>query len=528
MTDTQKTQRKHTKNNDSQSKPQIGDSLPAPKRPAKARTKAKNKPVNSVEQRPQKQRPQKQKKRLKAKKPQKSASSNKPRKTGRQNKQVGRYQMLVHKDGLFTHTAIMQGLELTEYSISSEDYSDNEIYGNIYMGQVESIYPGTEMAFINIGTSKNAVLHQGDLMPEMEDYEEPKANGQSSTLQIELALRPKQHVLCQVVKNPIAHKGGRLTQEISLPGRYLIFKPNRGSFGISRSIDVSDSDKKRFSRIIKSILPKGHGVIVRTSAKEATEEEITEDLNSLMDQWGSIEQLSKRSGAPALLYRGADTTFRAVRDKFNTDFRGISIDNLEFYEKVSTYIKSVAPSLIDRVYYHDSEVRKLSLFEEHHVYEQLSKALNKTVWLPSGGSILIESTEALTAVDVNTAKSTSSLGLEDTVLNTNLEAAVEVAKQLRLRDIGGIIVIDFIDMQESKSKERLTQELRRALAQDPTRTQIENISSFGLVEMTRKRIGEGLMVSFSDLCDDCGGIGRIVDKSLLSSVAVPSKTQKKK
>lgn len=478
-----------------QKPPKIGDTLPAPKqvenRKAKRnkRTKGGEKPANANgKYNKQKSRPQ-----------------NRSNRKDVDTVYKGRYQMFVHRANSHTHTAVIQGKQLTEYSVSRDDYTEEEIFGNIYMAVARNIYAGTEMAFLDIGTSKNAVLHRGNMVTEMEDYDD---NEEHAAPPIDVALRPNQHVLCQVIKNPIDHKGGRLTQEISLPGRYVILIPNKKSVAISRSIPTSE--KKRLHRVLDRFRPKNHGIIVRTAATTASDSDIREDINLLVKQWQKIEEVSKRAGAPSLIYRGADVTFRNIRDKFNEEYRSLIVDDLSLYEEIMSYLKSVAPDLVDRVQFYDTQKEPLSLFDNYSVNEQLQKSLDKRVWLPSGGELVIERTEALTVVDVNTAKNTGTYNLEDTALNTNLEAAVEIVRQLRLRDIGGIIVIDFIDLRDKKSKVDLMKELRGALSQDPTKTQVDEISNFGIVQLTRKRIGEDLLGSFSNSCEECNGAGYIM------------------
>ena len=253
--------------------------------------------------------------------------------------------------------------------------------------------------------------------------------------------------------------------------------------------------------------PKGHGIIVRTAAEGVSAEEIERDVARLQQQWEQIDALAKKTQRPALLYREPDMAVRVIREEFNDDYRGVVIDDRELYEEVRDYVASISPTLADRVQYYDPEVEPLPLFERHHVHEQLHKALDRKVWLPSGGSLIIEHTEALTVIDVNTGKNVGTSSLEETVFRNNLEAAIEIAKQLRLRDIGGIIVIDFIDMEIRDNREEVIEVFRDSLARDKTRTQVFDISELGLVEMTRKRIGEGLLESFSTLCPECEGRG---------------------
>ena len=323
----------------------------------------------------------------------------------------------------------------------------------------------------------------------------------------------RDRILCQVTKNPIAHKGARLTQEVSLPGRFVVLVPNSDTYGISKRLP--DKERKRLRKILDRVKPKGAGIIVRTAAENVTEDEIVADVKRLADQWGAIEKLAKQNSSPSMLYREPEMAVRVIREEFNRDYRGIIIDDKALYEDVRGYLESITPALADRVQYYDREAESLSLFEKQHVTEQLRKAVDPKVWLPSGGSLIIEQTEALTVIDVNTGKNVGKSSLEETVFKNNLEAAIEVARQLRLRDIGGIIVIDFVDMEIRKNRDEVVKVFREALAQDKTRTQVFEISELGLVEMTRKRIGEGLVESLSTTCDRCEGPGHLLDDELL-------------
>jgi ribonuclease E len=351
-------------------------------------------------------------------------------------------------------------------------------------------------------------LYRGDVQYDPEDVEERGAN-----LRIEQMLKAKQNIICQVTKNPIGAKGARLTQEVSLPGRFVVLIPNSSTYGISKRL--SDDERKRLRAILDKVKPKQHGVIVRTAAENVTSEEIERDVLRLVKQWEQIDALARRTQTPALLYREPDMAVRVIREEFNTEYRGIVIDDAELYEDVRDYVASISPALADRVEYFDRSQETLPLFERFHVHEQLHKALDRKVWLPSGGSLIIEHTEALTVIDVNTGKNVGMSSLEETVYRNNLEAAVEVARQLRLRDIGGIIVIDFIDMEIRANREDVIRVFRDALARDKTRTQVFDISELGLVEMTRKRIGEGLLESFTHLCPMCEGRGLVFEVDLL-------------
>ncbi|MEA3019454.1 MAG: ribonuclease, partial [Actinomycetota bacterium] len=326
-------------------------------------------------------------------------------------------------------------------------------------------------------------------------------------------LRARQSIICQVTKNPIGSKGARLTQEVSLPGRFVVLIPGSSTYGISKRL--ADDERKRLRAILDRIKPAQHGLIVRTAAEGATREELERDVARLLQQWDEIDALAKRSTAPTLLYREPDMAVRIIREEFNANYRGIIIDDPALHAEVRDYVASITPELADRVELHDPNVEPLPLFEQQHVHEQLHKALDRKVWLPSGGSLIIERTEALTVIDVNTGKNVGSSSLEETVFKNNLEAAEEVARQLRLRDIGGIIVIDFIDMEIRRNRDEVVRVFRDARARDKTRTQVFDISELGLVEMTRKRIGEGLLESMSSVCPECEGRGIIIDRSLI-------------
>ena len=426
----------------------------------------------------------------------------------RKGRPVGRYLMTVSVRPTATQIAVLEGRSLIEHYVSRPADDISQIHGNIYLGRVQNVLPGMEAAFVDIATPKNAVLYRGDVQYEAEDIEEKGNN-----LRIEQMLKPKQMIVCQVTKNPIAHKGARLTQEVSIPGRFVVLIPNSTTYGISKRL--ADDERKRLRSILDRVRPKGHGIIVRTAAEGVTAEEIERDVARLQQQWELIAALAAKTQGPALLYREPDMAVRVIREEFNDDYRGVIIDDRELFDEVHDYVASISPTLADRVQLFDPEVEPLPLFERHHVHEQLHKALDRKVWLPSGGSLIIEHTEALTVIDVNTGKNVGTSSLEETVFRNNLEAAIEIAKQLRLRDIGGIIVIDFIDMEIRRNREEVIGVFRDSLARDKTRTQVFDISELGLVEMTRKRIGEGLLESFSTLCPECEGRGLILDKDLL-------------
>jgi len=417
--------------------------------------------------------------------------------------------MAVHVRPEATQIAILEGRSLIEHQVSRPADDVAQIHGNIYLGKVQNVLPGMEAAFVDIGTPKNAVLYRSDARHDPEDLDAPK--GQSK---IEEILRARQTIISQVSKNPIAHKGARLTQEVSLPGRFVVLVPNSTTYGISKRLP--DAERKRLRTILDGVRPKGHGLIVRTAAEGVTATEIEADVARLAEQWQQIEALARRceGQAPALLYREPDMALRMIREEFNPDFRKVVIDDAALFEEVRGYVRSISPGLAERVELHDTGTEPLPLLEKHHIHEQLHKALDRKVWLPSGGSLIIEHTEALTVIDVNTGKNVGKSSLEQTVFANNMEAATEVARQLRLRDIGGIIVIDFIDMEVAKNRAAVIGTFREALARDKTRTQVFDISELGLVEMTRKRIGEGLLESFAQGCPTCEGRGVVFDSAL--------------
>ena len=429
----------------------------------------------------------------------------------RKGRPSGRYLMCVHVlEGGHTHIAVLEGRNLVEHSLATPTGNES-IDGNIYLGRVQNVLPGMEAAFVDIGTPKNGVLYRGDVAFDPSDVEgggKPK---------IERMLKNGQSVVVQVTKNPIAHKGARLTQEVSLAGRFLVMVPGEpDTYGISKRLP--DDERRRLRRILDVLRPADAGLIVRTAAEGATREELERDVARLRSQWDQISALAAKSKSAKLLYQEPDLVLRLIREEFTKEYRGIVIDDPALYEETKGYVEAIAPELADRVEFYDTEEEGLPIFERFHIYEQLMKALDRKVWLPSGGSLVIERTEALTVIDVNTGKNVGRTNLEETVYRNNLEAAEEVARQLRLRDIGGIIVIDFIDMEIRANREDVMRVFRDALGRDKTRTQAFEMSELGLVEMTRKRISEGLVESFSETCPTCHGRGFLLDESLLRSI----------
>lgn len=426
----------------------------------------------------------------------------------RNGKPVGRYFMCVQVREGVTQVAVLEGRSLIEHYVSRPADDVSQIHGNIYLGRVQNVLPGMEAAFVDIATPKNAVLYRGDVQFDPDDVEQ-----RGDSARIEDILKNRQMILCQVTKNPIGAKGARLTQEVSLPGRFVVLIPNSSTYGISKRLP--DDVRKRLRSILDRVKPEHHGLIVRTAAEHATEAELTADMELLLAQWAEIERLAAEAKKPALLHREPELAVRVIREEFNADYRGVVIDDERLHREVRDYVSAFNPELADRIEYYDTASEGISLFERHHVHEQVHKALDRKVWLPSGGSLIIEHTEALTVIDVNTGKNVGKNNLEDTVFANNMEAAEEIAKQLRLRDIGGIIVIDFIDMEVKGNRAKVVESFRSALSRDKTRTQVFDISELGLVEMTRKRIGEGLLTEFSERCPDCEGRGVTVDHTLL-------------
>ncbi len=420
----------------------------------------------------------------------------------------GRYLMCVHTTKDATHIATLEGRMLVEYTVAKAADETNQIDGNIYVGRIQNVLPGMELAFVDIGIPKNAVLYRGDITFDSDDVDTSGGGDR----RIEQMIRSGQTIICQVTKNAIGAKGARLTQEVSLPGRFAVLVPNSNTVGISKRLP--DGERRRLRRIIDEVKPERHGIIIRTAAEGVAEADLARDVTSLCAKWDAIEAEVAKASHPRLVYRDLDLAVRVLREELNDDYRGVLIDDLDLYTKVRDYVMAVNPELADRIEYFDRSAEDLPLFEKHFVHEQLHRALDRKVFLPSGGSLIIERTEALTVVDVNTGKNVGTTNLEETVFRNNLEAAEEVARQLRLRDIGGIIVIDFIDMETKAHREAVAGALRQALSRDKTRTQVFDISELGLVEMTRKRVNEGLLESVSKACAVCDGRGFVLDTGL--------------
>ncbi len=424
---------------------------------------------------------------------------------------VDRVMAIRQRDDL-TQIAVLEDKVLVEHYVARE--SQTSLIGNVYLGRVQNVLPSMEAAFIDIGKGRNAVLYAGEVNWQAVGHQEGQPR------KIESVLSSGQTVLVQVTKDPVGHKGARLTGQISLPGRFLVYVPGGNTSGISRKLP--DTERNRLKTLLKEIVPDTAGVIVRTAAEGASEDELTLDVERLTARWSDIEEKVKGGKSPQLLYGEPDLTLKVVRDLFTEDFGRLVVQGDDAWDLVDGYVSHVAPDLQERLERFDApegeesedtdrSSRKRDLFGELRIDEQIAKGLDRKVWLPSGGSLIIDRTEAMTVVDVNTGKFTGSGGnLEETVTKNNLEAAEEMVRQLRLRDIGGIIVIDFIDMVLESNRDLVLRRLVECLGRDRTRHQVAEVTSLGLVQMTRKRIGTGLLEAFSSDCEHCKGRGIVI------------------
>jgi len=409
---------------------------------------------------------------------------------------VDRTMVVRSKDGKIQIGVLEDGILVEHYVAKASEAS---LIGNVYLGKVQNVLPSMEAAFVDVGRGRNAVLYSGEV-----DWELAETGNQPR--RIEMALKSGDTVLVQVTKDPVGQKGARLTSQVSLPGRYLVYVPNGSMNGISRKLP--DSERARLKKILKEILPEDAGVIVRTAAEGATEEQLTLDVQRLQQQWEAISKKVEKGQAPVLLHSEPDLLVKIVRDVFNEDFQKMVISGDDAREVIEEYLASVAPDLLERVVKHEGHK---DVFDEYRVGEQIAKALERKVYLPSGGSLVIDRTEAMTVVDVNTGKFVGSGGnLEETVTKNNLEAAEEIVRQLRLRDIGGIIVVDFIDMVLESNRDLVQRRLMECLSRDRTKHQVAEVTSLGLVQMTRKKLGIGLLEAFSEPCEACASRGVIV------------------
>jgi len=426
--------------------------------------------------------------------------------------------MVVRESTDRTQIAVLEDNVVVEHYVARSE--ESSLIGNVYLGRVQNVLPSMEAAFVDIGRGRNAVLYSGEV-----DWDAAAEGGATGPRRIELALKTGDTVLVQVTKDPVGHKGARLTSQISLPGRYLVFVPGGAMNGISRKLP--DKERARLKAILKQVLPESAGVIVRTAAEGATEEQLTNDVERLQKQWQDISAEAEKAQAPALLHSEPDLLVKIIRDVFNEDFQKIVISGSHAATTIEKYLSQVAPDLISRMEHYSGDADP---FVEYRVNEGIAKALDRKVWLPSGGSLVIDRTEAMTVVDVNTGKFVGSGGnLEETVTKNNLEAAEEIVRQLRLRDIGGIIVVDFIDMVLESNRDLVLQRLMECLGRDRTKHQVAEVTSLGLVQMTRKKLGLGLLETFSETCEVCQGRGLVVHHEPVSksrSENAPAKKRK--
>lgn len=409
---------------------------------------------------------------------------------------VDRTMVVRDKDGRIQIGVLEDGLLVEHYVAESQGGS---LIGNVYLGKVQNVLPSMEAAFVDIGRGRNAVLYSGEV-----DWDAAETGNQPR--RIELALKSGDQVLVQVTKDPVGQKGARLTSQVSLPGRFLVYVPGGNMSGISRKLP--EGERQRLKQILKGTLPEDAGVIVRTAAEGASEEQLTLDVERLQAQWEAINQKVQKGKAPLMLHSEPDLLVKIIRDVFNEDFQKLVVSGQNSFDTIREYLETVAPELIERLSPYEGVE---DIFDNYRLGDQIAKALERKVYLPSGGSLVIDRTEAMTVVDVNTGKFIGSGGnLEETVTKNNLEAAEELVRQLRLRDIGGIVVVDFIDMIQESNQEMVRRRLLECLSRDRTKNQVSEITSLGLVQMTRKKIGVGLLETFGETCECCGGRGMVV------------------
>jgi ribonuclease E len=400
--------------------------------------------------------------------------------------------MLVHAGSRGIQIAVVEENEVVEHYVTRSDV--RSIVGNVYLGRVQNVLPGMEACFVDISHSRNGVLYSGEVGIDGDEGDE--------TPRIETVIRPGQEILVQVTKDPMRAKGARLTALVSLAGRHLVLVPRADSIGVSRRLP--DSERHRLRDLVNQMRPEGFGLIVRTAAEGVTRRELERDLARLVEEWSAVTEKAKNAKAPALVYEEPELELRVVRDLFNREVTRCVVDDKALEQKLRGYIRATTPDLDHRLELYEGD---LPVFEEYRVLEQIRKSLDRRVWLPSGGHIVIDRTEAMTVIDVNTGKYVGKSSLEQTVFRTNKEASIEIARQLRLRDIGGIIVIDFIDMEDENNRDEVIRVFRKELERDRSRNQVFDISPLGLVQMTRKNVSTGIVEAFSDPCPECEGRG---------------------
>ena len=399
-----------------------------------------------------------------------------------------------------TQIAVLEERTLVEHYVTQA--SEQSYVGNIYKGRVQNVLPGMEAAFVDIGKGRNGVLYAGEV-----NYDE--ADRDSGLPRIEKALKPGQSVIVQVTKDPMGTKGARLTQHLSLAGRYCVLAPGDDMLGISRKLP--DDQRERLRKVLKAIKPEGYGLIVRTAAETATAEQLEADVERLVQRWNTVLEKQEKAKTLESIYSEPQLVLRVIRDVFGPEHTQLVINQAELADQVREYLQEVSPEHVEKVVTYEGEDR---LFDAYEVTTQIRRALEKKVWLKSGGYLIVEKTEAMWVIDVNTGKFVGKDNLEETVLRNNIEAAEEIARQLRLRDMGGIIVIDFVDMIVPANRDEVLKRFKRELARDKTKSRVMEISKLGLVQMTRKNVSKGLMESFTEETDDVIPGRRIVEDLL--------------
>jgi ribonuclease E len=423
------------------------------------------------------------------------AGRRRSRRSGRSSRLSGNRVMLVHADPAGTQIGVLEDDVIVEHYVTRAE--DRSIVGNVYLGRVQNVLPGMEASFVDIGTARNGVLYASEVGIAGDEGEEiPR---------IETVLSPGQPILVQVTKDPMRAKGARLTALVSMAGRHLVLVPRAKSLGVSRRLP--DNERARLREIAQDLRRDGYGLIVRTAAEGAGRADLERDLDRLVESWKEVSSSAERANAPALLYEEPELELKVIRDLFNRAISKCVVDDPKLEDMLRSYVRQTTPDLDHRLELYEGV---LPIFEEYRVAEQIRKSLERKVWLPSGGHIVIDRTEAMTVIDVNTGKFVGKSNLEETVYKTNVEAAAEVARQLRLRDIGGIIVIDFIDMENVRNRDGVAASFRHELERDRSRTQVYDISPLGLVQMTRKGVSSGIVEAFSDPCPTCEGRGILI------------------
>lgn len=425
-----------------------------------------------------------------------------------------RSEIIINVGSHETRIAILEDGRLVELLVERPE--NERMVGNIYKGIVSSVLPGMQAAFVDIGMEKSAFLHVSDVADTVAEFgelfdveleEEPsKPSREGAFVPIQDLLQKGQEILIQITKDPIGTKGPRATSEISLPGRFVVLIPKTDHIAVSRKI-TSWAEKRRLRDLVREFKPDNYGVIIRTVAQSKGEEELKNEIKSLVKQWEKLQKRAQRTGAPTLIHREMGMTSSLIRDLFNDEVDKVLVDSKREFKEIISYLRSVSPNLRSKV---DLYREKAPIFDAFEIEKEIEKALDRKIWLKAGGYIVIDHTEALVAIDVNSGKYVGySSDQEDTILKINIEAAREIARQLRLRDIGGIIVVDFIDMESSKNRKKVYDEFQGALKRDRSKTNVSQISEFGLVEMTRQRVRQGLLYTFSEPCPSCDGIGRV-------------------